>query len=110
MSELLRYLFARFSLKAKGKTCCALVALITALAFITLVSTSVSHVHQSSQETQDCSLCSVVTDKIGGGFSATALVLTRYVVLFAIAALTLRSSLHATARLLPRSCGPPSAR
>ena len=100
-------------LKVTGKrmrtTWCALIAFITALAFIALVSTSVSHIHQTSQETQDCSICSIVTDKVGSGFTATALPVTRFVVLFAIAALTLSSSLHATALLLPRSCGPPGS-
>jgi len=107
MTDLSPISSVRESLKFTGRTWCVLIALVTMLAFIALVSTSVSHIHQSGQETQECSICSVVTDQVGGSFAVPALILAQFVFLFAIATLALRSSLHITAPLLPRSCGPP---
>jgi hypothetical protein len=96
-----------FSLKYTARTWCALVALITALAFISLVSTAVTHYHTSAQETQDCSVCSVVSHKIGGGFAVPKLNVTQFFVLFALAVITLRSTFYSTSELFPPSCGPP---
>jgi len=91
----------------KARIWFAPIALITALAFITLVSASATHFHSTSQKSQECSICSVVADKIGSSFTAPASVTTHFFVLFAVAAITLRSSLHSCAKLLPPSCGPP---
>jgi len=96
-----------FSLKFKARTWCALVALITALAFISLVSTAATHYHTTAQETQDCSVCSVVSHKIGGGFSVPTVNITQFFVLFAVAVVTLRSTFYSTSELFPPSCGPP---
>lgn len=107
MTDLSRISSIRELLKLKGGIWCALIALVTILAFIALVSTSVSHIHQTGQETQECSICSVVSDQVGSSFAVPAVILTQFVLLFAIAAQTLRSSMHVSAPLLPRSCGPP---
>jgi TRAP-type C4-dicarboxylate transport system permease small subunit len=109
MTDLLSLSSVRHHLKPTGRIWCALTALVTMLAFIALVSTSVSHIHQNGHETQECSICSVVTDQVGSGFAAPALILTEFVFLFALATQTLRSSLHISAPLLPRSCGPPGS-
>jgi len=108
MTNPLRIFPAKPFPKWNGKSWRALVALISILAFLALVSASVSHIHQTNQETQECSICSVVTDKVGSSFAAPALMLSRFVLLFSITVITLCSSLHASALLLPRSCGPPT--
>jgi hypothetical protein len=94
-----------FRLKAKGW--CALVALVTSLAFISLVSTAVTHHHTTTQESQDCSICSAVSNKVVGPVAAPVVVLTQFFLLFALAVSALRSSSYRTESLLPPSCGPP---
>jgi hypothetical protein len=104
MSNQLRNLTALFGLKFRAQTWCALV---TVLSFITLVSVSATHYHSTAHETQDCSICSVVTDKVGSGFSAPAPAVTQFFALFALATVILRSTLINAALPLPPSCGPP---
>jgi hypothetical protein len=93
----------------RGKAWLALVALVTALSFVSLVSVALTHIHTSSQEAQDCSLCSVVSDKVGTGQAAPALVTTTLFILYAC---TVRVLLGTLARnnhsVLPPSCGPPA--
>jgi len=107
MSIQLPAITALSSLKFRLRNWCALVALITAFAFVALVSVSVTHHHTTFHETQDCSLCSVVSDKVGSGFSAAVMVVTRFVILFAVATAVLRSTLVTAALPLPPGCGPP---
>ncbi|WP_105533835.1 hypothetical protein [Solimicrobium silvestre] len=99
---------SRFTLKLKAKSWCALVALITALAFISLISIAATHHHSTVQESQDCSFCSAVSDKIGGNLAAPSLFVASFFVLFRVAVQTLRSTFYVTSKLFPPSCGPPS--
>ena len=108
MSNQLRKFASLTGLKYTARNWCALVALITMLAFVALVSVSVTHYHTTAHETQECSICSVVSDKVGGGFKAPALAITQFFVLFALATAVLRSTLITSALPLPPSCGPPS--
>jgi hypothetical protein len=97
----------RKSFKMKARLWCALVALITSLAFVSLVSTAVTHYHATAQESQDCSICSVAAHKIDGPVAAPTVVNTQFFLLFALAVLALRSSSYRTDSPLPPSCGPP---
>jgi len=96
-----------FSLKFKARSWCALLALITVFSFITLVSTAATHYHTGTQEIHDCSICSVVSDKIGGSISVPTVLITSFFVLFALTVISLRSIFHRSPALLPPSCGPP---
>lgn len=84
-----------------------MVALLTALSFIALVSTAVTHYHGTSQETQDCSICAVVADKIGSANAPAALIAAQLFVLFSVVTASLRNASYANSELLPPSCGPP---
>jgi len=107
MFNKLRQLTNQSSFKLKAKGWCALVALVTSLAFISLVSTAVTHYHTTAQESQDCSICSVAAHKIDGPVSAPIVAITQFFLLFALAVLALRSSTYRTESPLPPSCGPP---
>jgi TRAP-type C4-dicarboxylate transport system permease small subunit len=108
MSNHLRNPSSLSGLKYTARRWCALVALISILAFVALVSVSATHYHTTTQETQECSICNVVSHKIGGGFVVPTLALTQFFILFALATAILRSTLVTTALPLPPSCGPPS--
>ena len=99
----------RFAFKFKAATWCALIALITAFAFVSLVTTAATHLHSTVQETQDCSICGVVTNKIGSGLSSLSLSATQFFLLFAALVVALLSANYIAPAELPPSCGPPRA-
>ena len=108
MHSLLTSASSLSALKFRAKTAYALIALITALCFITLVSSAATHYHSSTHETQECSLCSVVSDKLAGGITMTTTLLVALVILFTLCAPSQRLTDYCSAELFPPSCGPPT--
>jgi hypothetical protein len=94
-------------LKLRIKSWDALIALITALSFIALISIASTHLHVTAQETIDCSFCSVASDKTGGDLANVSLAVAGFFILFLTAAPRLRSACYASIQLFPPSCGPP---
>ncbi|MDR3482007.1 MAG: hypothetical protein P4L91_14985 [Burkholderiaceae bacterium] len=83
-------------------------ALLTAISFVVLVSTSAMHHHATAVDDQDCPVCSVVTHKAAGPLP---LALPTPVVVFLSYAPFLLSKpgvAHASPVSLPPSCGPPA--
>jgi hypothetical protein len=97
-----------FAQICRAKTWCALVALITALAFISLVSTAATHYHTTTQDSQDCSVCSVVSHKVGGSFAAPTVKLAQFFVLFEVALTVQFRNFFSCTNLYPPGCGPPT--
>ena len=97
-----------FAFKIRAKSVYALIALITALAFVALVSTAVTHHHETTQESQDCSICGAVSDKIGTSHVAATVAISTFFVLFTLVVVTPGNIFYPTVSLLPPSCGPPA--
>jgi|GEM_PF-3469221 len=93
--------------KLKAKFWCTLIALITTLSFIALIAITTTHHHANTQETADCSFCSVASNKTGGNLTALVLSIASFFVLFLTTAPTLRSAFYVRAKLSPPACGPP---
>lgn len=84
-----------------------LLALLTGLAFVSLVSSTATHVHATLQATHDCAICSLAQDQADGDLLLPVLALTQFFVLFTLATLVLRSASYLMPLTLPHSCGPP---
>jgi uncharacterized membrane protein YoaK (UPF0700 family) len=82
-------------------------ALLTAFAFVLLVTTATQHHHASSAEDLDCSICSVVMHKLA---DAPLMHLQKLLIVFIAFAFFQASAsciLHTSPLWLPPSCGPP---
>ena len=84
-----------------------LLALLTGLAFLVVVSSAVTHLHGTDQETHHCSICSLVQDQVGGDPVLPMLPVTQFFKLLTLANLVLHSASYLTPLTLPHSCGPP---
>ena len=83
-------------------------AIVTIVAFLSLLLTISSHLHLTQAEDQDCAICSVVSHKVSDpppvSLPTLVLVLLSFAPFLAFAA----CKPHVSPSLLPPSCGPPS--
>jgi hypothetical protein len=79
-----------------------------ALSFIALISIASTHLHSTTQETADCSSCSVASDKTDGNLVALTLSIVSFFVLFLTAVPMLYSACYVNIKLSPPACGPPT--
>lgn len=98
-------LLPRQSLSARGWA--VLMALITALIFLAVVSSAITHIHGTNQETHHCSICSLHQDQVDGDPLLPTLPATQFFKLLTLAIPALHSASYLTPLTLPHSCGPP---
>ncbi|GGC60495.1 hypothetical protein GCM10011396_04240 [Undibacterium terreum] len=87
----------------------AWIAVITAISFVLMVSTAVTHHHATSLEDQGCSLCTAVAHKLTGAEPALQLAQTVIFLAYRLPSIEAVSVSYPTPLLFPPSCGPPSA-
>lgn len=85
------------------------VALVTALTFAFLITTSASHYHKTAQAAHDCVVCGAVVDKVTDVPAPLAHVHRIDLASYHILLVPTQTVVHASPILLPPSCGPPHA-
>ena len=78
------------------------------LALLSLLLAANSHLHSTIQETQDCSICYVVSHQSGGDILLPALAAALFFLLTLLCNATFYTNVFATPVSLPPSCGPPA--
>lgn len=91
-----------------GRDWRACIAALTIVSFLALTVTASTHRHTTATEDQACSVCSVVSHKLGGVPPAAVVAQHVAFVLYRVATVEFSQPVYASRSLLPPSCGPPA--